>query len=180
MPGVTRRGTAGLVIATALLAGGCANATTTGAAAPEPAEVRSTTIRSHEGRFLGAVTHRHRYDDPGITMTPPPAAARADVSWTDAFDACFAGALQCVTTDDAVVSLAMVTGPGDAVVHGRQMFEDALTYVVTWDPADCSRPDLAGSRCRLVDLLTADDGNVPAGTNVYTFEIPESSPPPSD
>lgn len=112
-------------------------------------------------------------------MNAPPASPRPDVSWTAAFHACFTGPVECVTQGDAVVSLAVVTGPENAIVKGRRLFDHAMTYVVVWDSTECLRPDLAGADCHVVNLITAKDGNVDAGTHAYTFEIPDSSPVPT-
>jgi len=167
------------VIVASLLTTGCAAADPGSASStPAPARAESTSTQGHAGRFAGAVDEKYRYDDPGIEITPPPESAKPDIPWTSAFDACFDSRLPCVIHGDASVSLGIVTGPDNAVINGRRMFENALAYLVVWQPSACLRPDLAGQQCRDVDLVTAADGNVEAGTHVYTFEVPESSPAP--
>ncbi|MGZ4438610.1 MAG: hypothetical protein ACXVWU_13185 [Nocardioides sp.] len=126
------------------------------------------------------------YADPGITMTVPSGGTGAVVPWRAAFDACFTGPVQCVTTGDAVVTMATVTGPdnaGTGAFGGEHMLERILMYVVTWEPADCrslgsiSHP--AGSDCRVVDLITARPARrLPGGSHVYAFVIPDTSPVP--
>lgn len=177
MPTVARRGPVWLVLAASLATAGCAG-DTSGSASPGPSTVESTSAQGHEGRFVGAITRSYEYGDPGITLAPPAASAKADVAWSAAFRACFTGPVRCVARGNAAVSLGMVTGPDNAIIGGRRMFDDALTYVLTWDPAPCVRPDLAGSQCRVVDLVTAQDGRLAAGTYVYSFEVAESSPVP--
>lgn len=112
-------------------------------------------------------------------MTAPPGSVRPEISWTSAFHACFAASLGCVAQGNAVVSLAVVTGPGNATIGGRSMFENSLTYVVVWDSGACIPPGRAGAQCHEVDLVTAQDGNVPAGTHAYTFEVLDSVPVPT-
>lgn len=178
MPSMARPGPVWLLMAATLVTGGCDGGTSSGSAYSTLETTETTSTHGHQGRFVGAVTRTYEYDDPGITMAPPAASARADVSWSKAFEACFTGPVLCVAPGSAAVSLAAVTGPDNAVIAGRRMFDDALTYVLTWDPAPCVRPDLAGSRCRVVDLVTAQDGRLEAGTHVYTFEVLASSSVP--
>ena len=192
---VPHRWLAWLVGAAALVLGGCGGhsqevaQTSTDAHSTESASrVELTRRQGHEARFLGAVDRRYDFAVPGITMTAPPHDRSADVSWRVAFDACFTGPVPCVAFGDAVVSLASVSGPGDAGTApfgGRHMLEQVLTYVVTWDTTDCSRLATSESRpgadCRVVDLITAEKvGRLEAGSHVYAFVAPESAPVPQD
>ncbi|HVK30776.1 MAG TPA: hypothetical protein VM575_20745 [Nocardioides sp.] len=163
-----------------LLLAGC-NGDTADTAPPEadpsdPVSAASSTattteVQGHRARYVGPVTTTTLHDPPGVQLVPPRPGQRADLSWTDAFAQCFTGALGCVATGEAEVSLAVVTGPGNAVIGGHQMFEDTLAYVVTWAASSCPPPDTG--ECRTAYLLTADDSrNVPPGTVVYAFPIP--------
>lgn len=150
--------------------------------------VETTMLQGHEARYVGPVTQRFDYANPGMTMTAPPGNIRADVPWKVAFGSCFSGPVQCVADGDAVVTMASVTGPvnaGTAPFGGKHMLEQTLMYVVTWEPRACqSSPsgsvvDHAVSECRVIDLVTAQDvGHLEAGSHVYTFVIPQTSSVP--
>ena len=189
-PGVPHRWLPRLMAVGALFLSGCAGP------AHEPADpstgstprarVEVARRQGHEARYIGPVDQRYRFAGPGITLTAPAPYRSVDVSWRVAFDACFTGPLPCVTVGDAVVSLARVTGPGDAGTApfgGRHRMEQALTYVVAWDATDCStllptQTHGAGG-CRLVDLVTAEKiRGLDAGSHVYAFVVPASAPVP--
>ncbi len=140
-------------------------------AAPAAPEASPTTVEGHTARYDGPLTTRVRHDPPGLVLDPPPAGARPDVTWSDAYAHCFGPGAVCVPTGDAEVGLAVVTGPADAVIGSRTIFDHTLAYVVTWDPGACYVRD--AEACRLVNLLTARQaGKVPAGTVLYAFEAP--------
>ena len=88
---------------------------TSAASAPQS---QTTEVQGHLARFLGRVSHEYQYASPGITLTPP-GSAQADLPWTAAFNVCFTGPIGCVPQGAANVSLALVTGPGNAVVGGH-------------------------------------------------------------
>ena len=134
----------------------------------------ATATAGHRGRYVGPLTRSFEYADPGLTLAKPAPSVTPDVPWTVAFDACLSGPLPCVSTGDAVVSLAEVSGPTDALVGGKQMFDRTAAFVVVWDPSPCARRAL-GRRCREVALVTAKKGAVPAGLHLYTFEIPAAA-----
>ena len=179
----------------ALVLGGCttsahgAERSSSRPALSRPASgVEATFIQGHEARYFGPVTQRFNYANPGMTLTAPPGNIRADVPWKVAFGSCFSGPVQCVADGDAVVTMARVTGPGNAGTApfgGKHMLEQTLMYVVTWDPRACQSL-LSGrganhtvSDCRVIDLITAQDvGRLKAGSHVYTFVIPQTSSAP--
>ena len=181
-PVMCRQALAASGLCLALALAGCSGdeapeqATTTPTATSSPSSSPASspseaTVDGHRGRYSGPLTEVVRRDPPGLLLEPPPADADPDASWTEALAGCFHGAIACVANGNAELTLALVTGPGDAVIKGRTIFDRSLTYVVTWDPAPCST--IAAERCRVVNLLTADaKGALPAGTQIYAFELP--------
>lgn len=167
-----------LVLLLALCLTGCQDASTPGRAGPEPdptpdptpsATPSTATVEGHAGRYDGPLTAPVRHDPPGLTLDPP-GGATAGITWSAALAGCFRGPIRCVATGDARVSLAVVTGPGDAAIAGRPLFDHLLAYVVTWSPSACYTRD--ADRCRVVNLVTARERNgVAAGSVLYAFEV---------
>lgn len=142
-------------------------------------------VQGHEARYVGRLDRRYEFTGPGVTMASPPSSRTAHISWDAAFDVCFTGPVHCMAVGDAVVTLASVTGPGNAGTTSfgdRHMLEQTLAYAVFWDVADC-RALLSESRdgedCRVVDLITAEQaGDLQAGAHVYSFVVAESASTP--
>lgn len=168
-----------VVLLLALCLTGCGDDGTPGRAGPTPAPTPTSaspttgpstaTVEGHAGRYDGPLTAPVRHDPPGLLLDPP-GGASADVPWSVALAGCFRGPARCVATGGARVSLAVVTGPGDAEIAGQPLFDHLLAYVVTWSPSGCYTRD--ADRCRVVNLVTARDRNgVAAGTMLYAFEV---------
>jgi hypothetical protein len=117
-----------------------------------------------------------RYPDQQMVFTPAPNVAGLSKNWRSAYRACFAEP-PCWNTGDAVVALAVATGPpgyprrSDPTDMTGKFFNQQLVYVITWDPAPCRTEQTTATTCRVVNFV--DTRSRYTG---FAIEIADSQP----
>ena len=134
-------------------------------------------VDGHTAYFTGKLDHVVRYGPQQMRFDPPASEAVMPMGWKAAFRACFTGP-PCAATGDAIISLAVATGPpgypqkNDPSEMTANFFQRRLVYVITWQPSRCLTGQAGVAKvCRVVDFV---DGRSRAAS--FAIEIADSQP----